>query len=199
MSDQTDSQGRVWLVRRVTTGMGGYTDTLSVWTPSTGTLQDLNVTANYGYSGGQFILSPDGKRALYLSDYGGDKLKIDTVTAAVSKLTQLEGASSGAIANDGTVWFSTYSQLARINADDTVTKFNTGAGRLKGFDLNNPGVLWGADSSTVYRVNASTGAVTSTTMGNIASVVLATSGGLNVVTYEFLVSGNRPSYLSYLK
>ncbi|MBZ9753069.1 hypothetical protein K7W42_19715 [Deinococcus sp. HMF7604] len=199
MSSQTDSLGRVWLIRRVISGVGGYTDNLAVWNPSTGTVQDVNVEANYGYSGGQFIFSPDGKKALYINESIGDTLKIDTVATTASKLTMVSGASGGAIANDGTVWFSTYNQLARVNADDSVTKFNVNVGRLKGFDFNNSGVLWGADSYSVFRVNASTSAVTSITVGDITSAVLATSGGLNVITQEYLVSGNRPYYLSYLK
>ncbi|MFT2718519.1 hypothetical protein ACMT4L_00825 [Deinococcus sp. A31D244] len=201
---RTDGQGRVWFVESSYTGTGGSTMSLKTWTPATGVVTTVDSSANYGYGsyGTSLPLSPDGNTLIYLGGSSGDALKIDTATGTVTKLDLLKssGATSAAISADGTIWFSAYGQLGRLNADSTINKFTTfQAGTLIGFDQTNPTVLWGSDTSNVYRIDtAATPSATTISLGNISKAVLNAQGGLQVVTTEY-TSNATNYYLSQLK
>ena len=201
---RTDGQGRVWFVETVSTGMGGSATSLKTWVPATGVVTTVDSSANYGSSSydAPLTMGADGKTLIYLGGYSGDALKIDTATGAVTKLDLLKssGATSAAVAADGTVWFSAYGQLARLNADSTVTKFTSiQAGTLTGFDQSSPAVLWGSNTSNVYRINtAGTPSAVTVSLGSIRKTLLNAQGGVQVVTTEYNGNGTN-YYLSQLK
>lgn len=201
---RTDGQGRVWFVETVSTGMGGSATSLKTWVPATGVVTTIDSSANYGSSSydAQLTLGADGKTLIYLGGYSGDALKIDTATGAVTKLDLLKssGATSATVTADGTVWFSAYGQLARLNADSTVTKFTSiQAGTLTGFDQSSPAVLWGSDTSNVYRIDtAGTPSAVTVSLGSIRKTLLNAQGGVQVVTTDYTGNGTN-YYLSQLK
>ncbi|GAA0519358.1 hypothetical protein [Deinococcus depolymerans] len=201
---RTDGQGRVWFVNTVYTGVGGTATSLKTWVPATGVISTVDSTANYGSSSydAQLTLAADGKTLVYLGGYAGDALKIDTATGTVTRLDLLKssGATSAAVAADGTIWFSAYGQLARLNADNTVNKFTAvQTGTLTGFDQSNPAVLWGSDTSNVYRIDtAATPTATTVNLGSVSKAILNAQGGVQVITNEY--NGNTTTYyLSQLK
>ncbi|WP_146160536.1 COG1470 family protein [Deinococcus arcticus] len=199
---QADSQGRVWMVQRVSTS-SGYTNMLAIWTPATGTVTAVQ-TLTSGYSAGQgrFFMSQDGTKAVYLGD---EALLLDTVTNTATTLTLAQGAYSAAVTNSGTVWFNKSSELARMNADGTLTKYPISISTLAGFDAKDQNVLWGkADNpNNVARINTAaptaTGAVTSYELGSVMQVVTATGGGAYAITRGEFTGGAETWYLSYLK
>ncbi|GGS14846.1 hypothetical protein [Deinococcus knuensis] len=200
---RTDGQGRVWFVESAYTGTGGSTTSLKTWTPATGVVTTVDSSANYGYGsyGTSLTLSPDGNTLIYLGGYAGDALKVDTATGTVTKLDLLKnGASLVAIAADGTIWFSASGQLARLNADSTVTRFTSvQVGTLVGFDRTAPAVLWGHDTSTVYRIDtAATVSASTVSLGSVSDAFLNAQGGVQVVTNEY-GSNATNYYLSQLK
>ncbi|UBV43675.1 hypothetical protein LAJ19_05525 [Deinococcus taeanensis] len=202
MTNRTDSQGRVWFVQTTSTS-AGTTTSLKTWTPETGVIVTMDSTANYGYSSydSSLILSNDGKTLIYLGGYSGDALKIDTGSGTITKLDLVKSSntSSAAVAGDGTLWFSSGGLLARLNADNSVTRFNNvTTGSLIGFDLADPTILWGADYSSVYKISTVTPTSTRITMGSITKAVLNDQGGAQVITSEYGGSSSA-SYLSLIK
>ncbi|MVN85601.1 hypothetical protein GO986_02355 [Deinococcus sp. HMF7620] len=195
IAEQTDTQGRVWLVRR-SSNSSGYVQILAIWTPSTGAVQDVQTLSNTNYTGGRFALSPDGKSAVYL-DY--DLLKINTVTSTVSPLTRPSMARTAVIANTGTVWTNTYGELIRFNDDGTQTKYNFPGDTLAGFDAKDPTTLWSRSYGSIIKFNTSTGTSITLSFNSIQNALPSPAGGLYVINSEYTMSGSNNYYLSLMK
>lgn len=190
MSPSTDSQGRVWFVRR-TDNAGAATYSMNTWTPATGavtpvTLSLAGVSSFYGNQ--NFFFSPNRQQLVFIAPgYPGLIYRIDTATQQATKVDTTVQASSAAISDNGALWLSAYNTLSRVNADGTVTQFDgVSTGQLTGFDLSSSTTLWGQDTSGVYRVDVSVAKPTSTfiSLGNVTGSALNASGGLLTVWSE---------------
>lgn len=196
-----DGQGRVWFVQRTLAGMGGYSSALARWTPETGEVVTVDSSQEYGQQGGRLVASNDGQTLVYLPTYSSKTLRIDARTGAVSPLGVELNDQSGsvAISDSGTLWFTQYGALKRVNADGSVTTFDgVRVERLFGFDRRDANILWGADFSTVVRIDARTGEATRISLGGVVAAVTLSSGGLSVMTSEY-VNGQPQAYLSILR
>ncbi|WP_104990442.1 hypothetical protein [Deinococcus sp. NW-56] len=199
-----DAQGRVWFVQRTVVGIGGYRSVLARWTPGTGAAEVTVVddTRDYGQQGGRLVASGDGKTLVYLPTYSSAALRIDTQTGTVTPLGAEVSDQGGsvAISESGAVWFAQHSALKRLNADGSLTTFNElRVDRLFGFDRQNPDVLWGADYTSVLRIDARTGKATRVQLGEVPAGVTLGGGGLAFLTADYDSSGTRQSYLSILR
>ncbi|GGR86592.1 putative Ig domain-containing protein [Deinococcus sedimenti] len=186
MSNSTDSQGRVWFIQS-RYDAGAVTFSLNTWTPSTGAISPVNLAvSNFSSYGTQnFFFSPDRKQLmLIMPGYPGSIYRIDTATLQATKVETTVQATSAAVTNSGAVWLSAYSTLSRVNSDGTVTQFDSvSSGELLGFDLKAADVLWGRDSSGVYRVDISAAKPASTfvSLGNVKGAALNAEGGVLAV------------------
>lgn len=201
-----DAQGRVWFVQRTAEGIGGYRSVLARWTPGAGSeageVTVVDDTRDYGSQGGRLVASGDGKVLVFLPTYSSAALRIDTQTGTVTPLGAevSEQGGSVAISASGTVWFAQHSGLKRLNADGSLTTFNElRVDRLFGFDRQNPDVLWGADYTSVLRIDARTGTATRVQLGEVPAGVTLDGGGLAFLTADYDSSGTRQSYLSILR
>ncbi|MPY65551.1 SMP-30/gluconolactonase/LRE family protein [Deinococcus sp. SDU3-2] len=199
-----DAQGRVWFVQRVSEPTGGTRTALVRWTPGTGTgageVVVVDDKANYGQQG-RLVASGDGKTLVYLPAYSTAALRIDTQAGTVRPLGAdvSEQGGSVAVSDAGSVWLTQYGSVKRLNADGSVTTFNDlRVERLFGFDRQNPDVLWGADYTSIFRIDARTGTATRVQLGEVPAGVPLNGGGLAFLTADY-VDGNRQSFLSILR
>ncbi|MDL2345153.1 hypothetical protein QOL99_13465 [Deinococcus sp. MIMF12] len=205
-SGVADAQGRVWFVQRTVVGTGGFRSTLARWTPGAGSGAGETVvvddTRDYGQQGGRLVANGDGRVLAYLPAYTSAALRIDPQAGTVTPLGAevSEQGGSVAISAPGTVWLTQNGTLKRLNADGSVTTFGElRVDRLFGFDRQNPDVLWGADYTSVFRIDARTGKATRVQLGEVPAGVPLNGGGLAFLTGDYDGSGTRQSYLSILR
>ncbi|WP_146009517.1 hypothetical protein [Deinococcus planocerae] len=199
-----DGQGRVWYVRRASTGMGGMKTTLERWDPATGANVVVDDTRDYGYGQGRLVASNNGTYLAYLPTYSGSAVSINTASETVTTLSPAPSgqSSSLAISDTGAVWYSEYGRLTRVNADGTTTTFDDPASvtALIGFDRATPHVLWASSSSNVLKIDTAGGSPTVTIfpLGNPSRGVTLRDGGV-AVTFNESMSGTSRSSLSVLR
>ncbi|WP_288432356.1 hypothetical protein [uncultured Deinococcus sp.] len=205
LSTQADAQGRVWFIQRVSTGTGGYTTSLAYWDPTSNTVTKVDSSRNYGtsYSAGKFAVSPDGKTLIFsLSSYDSTKpVRIDAATATLTDLSLSGSIQSLVVSNQGTVWYSDYGPLKRLNADGSVTSFDgVSVDKLTGFDTQNSAILWGTSYNGVIKIDSTAGKATKYDTGSVSFATPLGSGGLAIVIYESSYSSSPSQYfLSLLK
>ncbi|MCP2013656.1 hypothetical protein L1280_000784 [Deinococcus sp. HSC-46F16] len=199
-----DGQGRVWFVQRVSEPTGGTRTALVRWTPGTAANDVVVVDdkASYGQQG-RLVASGDGKVLVYLPAYSSAALRVDTQTGTVGPLGAEVSDQGGsvAISDAGTVWLTRNGAVGRLNADGSLTTFNDlRVERLFGFDRQNPDVLWGADYTSVFRIDARSGKAARIQLGEVPAGVTVNGGGLAVLTAEYdNASSTRQGYLSILR
>lgn len=199
-----DHQGRVWFVQRTAEGIGGYRSVLARWTPGSGAggVTVVDDTRDYGQQGGRLVASGNGQVLVYLPTYSNAALRIDPQAGTVAPLGAEVSEQSGsvAISDSGRVWITQHGALKRLNADGSLTTFGElRVDRLFGFDRQNPDVLWGADYTSIFRIDARTGQATRVQLGEVPAGVTLNGGGLAFLTADYDSSGTRQSFLSILR
>uniref|UniRef100_UPI002869D394 hypothetical protein n=1 Tax=Deinococcus sp. TaxID=47478 RepID=UPI002869D394 len=187
----------LWFTRTIPAG-GAQ---ISTWNPASGEVRIVDSTSMTSTYGARVSLSADRRVVLVLPRYSGQALTVNTATGAVTARSVVGGFSSAAVSTAGNVWFASYNTLTRVSPAGTTEFSNVATGQLIGFDAGLPGILWGRDATTVYRIDTAKGTSKAIQLSDASPLraVLKPGGGLYVISYHLTSGGSEQSYLSEVK
>ena len=201
---RTDAVGQVWFVHWTLLPSGYSTSDLKVWDPVTGTVTTVVANGAYGSSDGQFVLSADGQVLCFVPARGAAVTRIDAGTRTAGVLPVMGvPASNVALDDQHRVWYGSYSQLTRLNADGTRSLFSVeGGAALVGFDAAQPGILWTVTGSDFRRVDTTDRSSRLITVSDDyyakSAPFIRPGGGVTVITYD-TEPGSRQAVVSVVK
>ncbi|WP_407541895.1 hypothetical protein Q0M94_20675 (plasmid) [Deinococcus radiomollis] len=143
-------------------------------------------------------MSNDGRTLVIASSTPGKTFAVNTETGTITNLNMtLSDPSNVIVANDGTVWTSSYGTIQRRNPDGSLTAVAGLQGSiLIGIDRQNSDILWLRNGNKIllFPVSGTSLRTVDFSPFNVFRTVLSVAGGLDVVTGSY-----NSFYLSQLK